>query len=359
MNIEKVTQLEFRILISPALFLALLVASFQINSLAEAEPTGITSEENKPNTSYECKPLAKGKTVRSSRALLDKNGKPNFSSSKKQCVSPENNDLESGLSYGDFKVQNNAWNGKRSSWDWKQCTSLLQNRDGSVAAYWTYDWGNEDSLKEGFYEWEVKSYPRILYGISSETSYEDNCEKSGLPLRFSNLPQFDIEYSFSSTETQKRKGDFGDEAKNPIPVTGGERNAAITAQFYDSCDQPIETVGLAAFRIMIWVESGRERTPTGGSPFSTFTDSYNQKFNVYIKTEWGDDSYIGFSLIKDKKAGKLRLNDFINYVKKNYKELQVVELEDKWCLANIMFGTEIWWGEGSVTVHKFDITRRY
>ena len=126
-------------------------------------------------------PPADGTTVVSSTGPVRSTGNPYYPDNGPQCVVPDNQFNGPGLGFGDFLLLNNAWNGDKSSWNWSQCISLSTNNNGSVTPSWNYDWGNEDALQPGYQEWEVKSYPEIIYGFKS------NEEKSAIHEKYERI----------------------------------------------------------------------------------------------------------------------------------------------------------------------------
>ncbi len=275
-----------------------------------------------------------------------------------QCVGPSNQFDGPGLRFGDFLLSNNAWNGDKSSFEWSQCISLTENTDGSVIPGWDYDWGNEDDLQPGYKEWEVKSYPEILYGVKSEGESSGSCESIGLPVPYDKMPTIDISYSYRATQTNNRVGDLGDENNNPVPVTGGDRNVAIESFLHSSCEIERGENSNREFELMVWLEHGDERLPSGSPPASVYTDSQGRLFDVYVKGQ-ADSGYIAYVAQTEISNGSINWNEFFNDAKANAASYGIKTIKDNWCLANILFGSEIWWGEGDFALDYYQITRRY
>lgn len=274
-----------------------------------------------------------------------------------QCVVPSNRFNGPGLFFGDFMMINNAWNGDKSTWDWSQCIALQENTDGSVVPSWDYDWGNEDDLPPGYFEWEVKSYPEIIYGIKSPQEISAPCEQTGLPVVYRDIPQIDISFSYRAEQTADRVGDRGDEANNPITVFGGDHNVAIESFLHSSCDIKRGADSNREFELMVWLEHD-ERLPSGQAPSDTYTDSSGRVFDVYVKGA-ADPGYIAYVAQNELRSGTLNWNEFLSHAKANSGGYGINTIQDDWCLANILMGTEIWWGKGGFDLDYYQITRSY
>ena len=327
---------------------------FALLGVACAEVSSEAVRDEKPQSnSKECSPLKSGSSIKSGF------GKVLVSLPKPVCIDASAPKEKDGISFGDYYLENNAWNSHRSTWKWKQCVELRQSSDGIKYPNWSYDWGDENSIQEGFYEWEVRSFPRVIYGLREDNNLEDSCKTSGLPSRYSKLPKFEIDYAVSSTQTERRKGHRRVENFLPIPTTGGDRNLIVEAKFFEDCTPGIKQDDYPLLRIMVWLENGPERKPAQHPEGSIFTDSAGRKFKVFTKVTYGDDSYIAFTALKNMPKGKMIFNEFVDYVRLNSKRLNLVPFSDEWCVSNFSFGTEIWWGEGTVSFEKLDITRTY
>ncbi len=315
-----------------------------------------------------CPPEKKGTIVRSQRKIAQAAGEE---IQTKQCVSPNHQYKDSGISFGDFSLENNAWGGHRSTWKWEQCTEVRRHQDGSYLPGWSYDWGDEDSYQSGFYEWVEKSFPRIVSGVSirqnsrskafmTEEYFERQCKQSGLPSLMKDIPQFKIDFSYSSSKTKRRKGDVQVKGES-VDIFGGERNAVFASLFYPSCSEVVKPLPERSLLLLVWTEKGPERLPSGKPPIvETFTDSMGREFEIFTKVQYGDDSYLAFVPKTDFQSGTIIWNDFLDFTKsKKFKDLGLIEYSEDWCMVSIMFGTEIWWGEGFFQLDKFQITRTY
>lgn len=309
-----------------------------------------------PDTAAGCQVPEPGTTLVSKTTPVHPNDNPYYYPIMgPQCVLPASQFDGPGLAFGDFLLTNNAWNGQQSTWDWEQCISLTAAADGSILPSWSYDWGNEDDLQPGLFEWEVKSYPEVIYGYKSNEEISAPCATTGLPVKVSDLPDMTIAYSYTATETDNRIGDKGDEANNPAPVTGGDRNIAIETFFHTSCDIQRGANTNMELELMVWLEMGNERLPSGQPPVATYTSPGGHTYDVYTKS----DNYVAYVAQNPVTADTLNWSEFINDARGKASDYGVKYLQDDWCMANVIFGSEIWWGEGSVGLDYYEITSRY
>ena len=299
-----------------------------------------------------CEAPASGSVFVSSTTPVQSNGNPFFPDRGPQCVLPASQFSGPGLAYGDFLLSNNAWNGDKSTYPWTQCIALTET-NGRVNPSWTYDWGNEDDLLPGFQEWEVKSYPEIIFGYKSNSEISADCADTGLPVTYSDMPQIDIDYSYRTTQTNNRIGDLGSTI-----VTGGDRNIAMESFLHSSCDIRRGADSNRQFELMVWLDHGAERLPSGSPPVSTYTDSFGRNYDVYVKGA-ADPGYVAYVAQQEFTSGNLNWNEFFADAQANAGSYGINRIDNNWCLANILFGTEIWWGEGSFAIDRYDITRSY
>ncbi len=304
-----------------------------------------------------CAPGTSGTTLVSNTTPVRTTGNAYYPDMGPQCVYPASQFDGPGLSYGDFLIINNAWNGQTSTADWSQCISIAAAGDGSINPSWTFDWGNEDDLQPGFFEWEVKSYPEVIYGAKSATEMSAPCESTGLPAPVSQLPDLSIAYSYSSQLTDNRIGDKGDEANNPATVSGGDRNVAIESFFHSSCEITRGVSSNMELELMVWLEVGNERLPSGSAPQYVYTNTAGEQYDVYTKA--GSDNYLAYVAKNPVRSGTLDWSAFIEDARSNAGNYGIKALQDSWCLANVIFGSEIWWGEGSINLDYYQITRTY
>jgi len=302
-----------------------------------------------------CLAPASGTTVVSNTGPVRSTGNAFFPNNGPQCVTPENQFNGPGLRFGDFLLLNNAWNAHTSAWDWTQCISLTNNNGGTVAPSWDYDWGNEDALQPGFQEWEVKTFPEVIYGVKSESEQSAACETTGLPVPYGDMPSMDISYSYRATQTNNRIGDLGDENNNPPTVTGGDRNIAIETFLHSSCDIQRGASSNIELEVMVWLEHGAERLPTGSPPVAVYTAAGGSLYDVYVK----DNNYIAYVAQNEVRNGTLSWDEFLEDARTNASTYGIKAINNDWCVANVIFGSEIWWGQGTLDLDHYEITRHY
>ena len=327
------------------------------NSDTTTNPENTDSVDTDPVAAGGCTVPVAGTTLVSSTTPVADIANPFYPEMGPQCVVPGSQFDGPGLQYGDFLLSNNAWNGQQSTWDWQQCIALTTAGDGSILPSWTFDWGNEDDLQPGLFEWEVKSYPEIIYGAKSNTEFSAPCATTGLPVLVQDLPEISIGYNYRTTLTNARVGDLGDEANNPVAVTGGDRNIAVESFFHSSCDIQRGRNSNIELELMVWLEVGNERFPSGSAPAHTFTSTAGHTYDVYTKP--GNDQYLAYVAQNVVQADTLDWSEFINNTRANASTYGIRSIQDSWCLANILLGSEIWWGQGSVNFDYYQITSRY
>lgn len=271
------------------------------------------------------------------------------------------------LKFGDFILATNAWNFCASSLtDWVQSISVSES-NGKVKPRWDYDWGNESDVRGAV--WLVKSYPEIIFGIKSPNEYSGSSltetpAETGLPAKVSELPFFKIDYAFSSDEYPTRSKQFNGQTLN------GERNVAIESFFHElggECD--ISTLvrnGNASnqrFEIMVWLDRGAERLPAAPSDYVTTTTLDGKVYDIYTKPS--DEEYIAFVAQNPTTSGEINWTTFIEWTRTYSHRVNevfgrgfdTVKLQDDWCMANILLGTEIWWGNGYFQADEWTIHR--
>ena len=260
---------------------------------------------------------------------------------------------------------------------------MEEQADGSVFPTITYYWGNEEDRPSGFHEHDLKSYPEMIYGVKDRELRTGSCETTGLPIPYNELPKITIDYKFATSETTRFSGNKGYLSLTvPAEVEqidaslldpslrniGAERNVAFESFFHTDCDikrniyrnGSLALEGNIAYEVMVWLDVGFERLPSGPSDKVdvTFTDSSGNEFDIYVKS--GDKKYLGF-VAKNPPIteGTLNFNEFIDHAVENGASYGTNPFDTSWCLGNILFGSEIWWGEGDLKVEKMVITSEY
>ncbi len=271
------------------------------------------------------------------------------------------------LAFGDFILATNAWNFCASSLPtWEQCISV-DDSSGAVKPRWDYDWGNESDVNGAV--WLVKSYPEIIYGIKSPGEYSGSSlaetpAETGLPGKVSELPYYKIDYSFSSDEYPTRSKELNGQTIN------GERNIAVESFFHElggDCDvNTLVRNGSSSnqrYEIMVWLDKGPERLPAAPQDYVTSVTLDGDTYDVYTKPS--DQEYIAFVAQNPRTTGELNWTTFVNWsrtyahrVNEEFgKGSNTVQIQDSWCMANILLGTEIWWGDGYFQADEWTIHR--
>ncbi len=271
------------------------------------------------------------------------------------------------LKFGDFLLATNAWNFCASSLpDWTQTISV-NDVSGNVVPRWDYDWGNESDVRGAV--WLVKSYPEIIYGVKSPGEYSgptlaETPAATGMPVRVDELPFYKIDYAFSSEEYPTRSKDFNGQTLN------GERNVAVESFFHElggNCDVSTlvrnGTTSNQRFEIMLWLDRGAERLPAAPGDYVTSVSLDGKSYDVYTKPS--DLEYIAFVAQNPQSSGEINWNTFIEWTRTYSHRVNeafgrgsnTVQLQDSWCMANILVGTEIWWGNGYFQADNWTIHR--
>lgn len=277
-------------------------------------------------------------------------------------------DFHGNLAFGDFILSTNAWNFCASSFsDWEQCVSVNESSAGTVVPRWDYDWGEEFQVNGQV--WLVKSYPEIIYGVKSPGEYsgsslDQTAAETGLPAKVSDMPFFKIDYAFSSEEYPTRGKDFNGQRLN------GERNIAVEAFFHElsgDCDATSlirnGTTSNQRFEVMVWLDAGAERLPAAPNDYVTTQTLDGIEYDIYTKPT--DPEYIAFVSKTPTASGSINWTTFVEWTRANSHQVNetfgrgfnTVKLEDDWCMANILLGTEIWWGNGFFQADNWTISR--
>jgi len=298
-------------------------------------------------------------------------------------VASDPNDF-SDTRVGDFILHNNAWRTFRAfpGYEWEQC--ITTNTNGAVVG-WNYDWGPGNPNSEGgngrasgdFY---VRSYPELIYGVKDEfrdseffRPGEPTGVETGLPVRVSDMPNIQIDYMFDAPQ-------FGtsrtvDASNNPRFPNGteiqGERNVAIESFYYEpdaagNCSNEIVTRNGGSnhtFEVMVWLDAGAERLPAAPSGFVADLTIRDQPYKIYTKSS--DPRYIAFVAQNPQTTGTIFWNDFTDWARDNSHRVReqfgalsnTNQIQDDWCIANILVGTEIFWGAGNMNIMDWTITQ--
>jgi len=241
------------------------------------------------------------------------------------------------VAYDKYVVVNNQWNSRSmNATGWSQTINVTENANGTVTPAWSYNWlGQFDGD-----EIAVKSYPEVLYGPKLGTHVSGTKAETGLPEKVRDLPEFVVSYDYSET---------GSDA---------ERNVAIESFFHDSDDIRGPCGGdNRVYEIMVWVNNPTIRTPGDLALTGVLVD--DQLWNVYIKPR-SNKHYIAFTAQTPTTSGTLNWKRFVDWTQEwtaaNAQELQIDALNPDFYMGAIEIGTEMWWGEGTFTLNKFEVT---
>ncbi len=232
------------------------------------------------------------------------------------------------IPYGNFRLQNNVWNaGAVFSNNWSQCITLRGNTSQPVAS-WDYNWlgrfeGNEFS---------VKSYPQVYYGRKTSFNQSGSVAETGLPAQLGRIPQFTIDFAYSETGN-------------------AERNVAFESFFHYSREAEDHN---KQFEMMVWVGKPDTRTP---GPMVTTARIDGRDWDVHLNPTlgWG---YVAFVAQQPFTSGRLNWNAFIDWTRNNGPAFGVPAIVNNTWMGAIELGTETFWGAGTFTIDRLNITRR-
>jgi hypothetical protein len=305
------------------------------------------------------------------RSVLSAAGSANI------CTTASGQNNFSDTRVGDFILHNNAWRPWRAAegYEWSQC--IYTNRNGALAG-WEYDWGPGISGINGnpdpAGDYYVRSYPELIYGVKDE--YRTSAPKSvtGFPVKLADMPNITIDYSYNGPQYGvSRPVTASNNARFPNGTTiSGERNIAIESFLYNpdasgQCSEGIVSRDGGSnhvYEVMVWLDAGAERLPAGPSDFVTNVSIRGEAFKVY--TKGSDNRYIAFVAQNPQSTGTLVWNDFTDWARTYAHQVRSefgarsnsVQIQDSWCVANIIVGTEIFWGAGNLDILDWTITQR-
>ena len=292
------------------------------------------------------------------------------------CTLANNPNDFSDIRVGDFILHNNAWRTFRAApgYPWEQC--VYTDRNGAFAG-WNYDWGpgiaglNGNPRPSG--DFYVRSYPEIIFGTKDEFRTSAAESVTGLPVRVRDMPSFQIDYSYDGPQYgESRTVDASNNSRFPNGTTiSGERNVAIESFFYapdgaGNCSaNSIRRLGSSnhTYEVMVWLDAGAERLPAGPTDYVADLTIRGSLYKVY--TKGSDPRYIAFVAQNPQTSGTLVWNDFTDWARENAHRVREqfgannnsVQIQDDWCMGNIIVGTEIFWGAGNVDFYNWTITQ--
>lgn len=231
------------------------------------------------------------------------------------------------IGYGNYRLQNNTWNdGGVYSDNWSQCIELTGG-PGNYVAKWDYNWLQRHEGNE----YDVKSYPQVYFGRKTRYNVSGTVAETGLPVSVNNMPQFTVEYDYSETGVV-------------------ERNVALESFFHTSCEAEEHN---KQFEMMVWVGVPEIRTP--GVLLTSVTLS-GQEWDVYTNPQlsW---AYVAFVARQPGNRGKLDWNAFVNWSRDEGPANGVPAMVPNACMGAIEIGSETFWGSGTFTLNRFQVTR--
>ncbi len=288
------------------------------------------------------------------------------SSGSNEICTQSNDDWFAWFNVGDFILHTNAWAAwAADGYNWNQC--IYTNKNGAKAGV-SYDWGPGN----GPGDYQVRSYPELIYGVKDE--YRGIAKSvSGLPESISNLPNFSIDYSMNWPEYGPARA-VAASANSRYPngtIIQGERNVSIESFFYTPDANGVCSEGIVkrnggsnhTYEVMVWLNAGAERLPAGPSDYVTDVTLDGQPYKVYTKNS--DRKYIAFVAQNPQQTGTLNWNTYLDWARQNAHQVQSlygartnsVQIQDSWCMGNIIVGTEIFWGEGNLDFLDWTITQ--
>jgi hypothetical protein len=254
-----------------------------------------------------------------------------------------------GLRYGDFLLTNNPWNAGAATYeDWYQ-TIELNPQGNDIQAVIDWDWGAAADTRGS--PFNTKSYPEVIYGTKSVAERSGNFQETGLPVEHYDMPEWTIEYEYSY------------QGRRSSSLSGGgsdsEFNIAIESFYHESCD--IKRTGAEddnqIMEVMVWLKYD-QNLPAGNAPYEVpFTTSDGRVFDVYPKSS--NFNYVAYVAREEQSSGTILYGEILQDAKDKADVYGIYPIKDTDCLANILFGPEIWHGAGTFTLSNYKINRTY
>lgn len=230
------------------------------------------------------------------------------------------------IAYGNYRLQNNTWNDTAVDSDnWSQCIELTGN-SGNYIAKWDYNWLQQNEGNE----FAVKSYPQVYYGQKTQFNRSGTVEQTGLPALTDSLQQIWVEYDYSETGN-------------------AERNVALESFFHTSCEVTEEN---KQYEMMVWVGVPSIRTP---GVLVTSVSLSGQDWDVYTNPSLGW-AYVAFVARQPGNSGILDWNAFVNWSRFNGPDFGVPAMANNTCMGAVEIGTETFWGTGTFSLNRFNVT---
>lgn len=314
-------------------------------------------------------------TSGSGGAVIRTTSLPSGGSSRTATVNSTGGNLFATEPVGDFLLMQNAWRAWRAApgHNWSQTISTHTN---GTPVSWSYDWGpgvpgSNGRASDDFY---VRSYPELIYGIKDEFRTSASKSQIGFPVRVDSMPTVQIDYSYNAPQYgTARTVDASVTNRFPNGTTiSGERNVAVESFLYNSvngvCDDNLPVTRSSGsnhvYEVMVWLDSGAERLPAAARDYATTVTLRGAQYDVYTKAS--DPRYIAFVAKNPQTSGTIYWNDYLDWARINAHRVasqfgansNSVQIQDSWCVANIIIGTEIFWGSGNFDLYDWTITQR-
>lgn len=267
------------------------------------------------------------------------------------------------LAVSDFLWVNNAFNFFNTRFaGWFQEIELTGS-SGNLTPTVRYDWGTEGALRNQF---ATVSFPELIYGVKSPGERSASFAATGLPIENSSLPaQINIDYNYTYTQTASSSPN----TETNEDFTGF--NVAIESFWHDSCNivRTNSDDDNQVFELMVWLHLGK-RGPVGegrNGAAGSFTTSDGRVWDVFSKVDAffrgaTVRNYLAFVARDEQSSGTIPYHEFINEARTNaanYGDGAWRFLQDTDCLANILLGSEIWYGAGSFQWNDVSIRQVY
>ncbi len=264
--------------------------------------------------------------------------------------------------FGDYLLNSNPWNGSIATSNYSQC--ILE---GSMPGF-NFDWGGRSEFASWAKVWDVRAFPEVLYGVkrggnngefgeySHGSSVRETKEKTGLPVQVNKIPEIIIDMDYTAHNT-------------------GDYNVSIESFFHSSCDSIVTDHARSnmKYEIMLWLDKG-EFNPAGSDGYVGDTVIDGLPLEVWTKNE-NNLHYLTYVVKESHRPvtkKKINWTKFIDFAKQEGHKLLTStkisnrptdthggynrrNLNDNYCLANILIGTEIWNGQGSFKLNKYEI----
>ena len=153
-----------------------------------------------------------------------------------------------------------------------------------------------------------------------------------MPAPVNNLPQFTVDFAYSETGN-------------------AERNVAFESFFHNSCEAEENN---KQFEMMVWVGKPDIRTP---GPIVASAQISGRAWDIHVNPAlgWG---YVAFVAQAPFTSGSLDWNAFVDWTRNSGPAFGVPSVGNNTCMGAIELGTEAFWGAGTFSIDRLNISRR-